>query len=796
MVSRKGNEEPLKALVFADHCGAERSIDLSFGKPLLNVPILSWQLSALARYGVKEAVVLSSKPLDNVYADPLRRMKVTLLANASWTGEGDALRDVEQRDGMRPVDDFILVRCGTIFNVDVSKLVAEHKKRREVDRNWLITTVFRKGAGSAGSGLRIALDAKTNILVKYLESLSDADAITVDVKGEHTGLRNGGILDVCSDVLDVGLDVCAPDFMIEFRENFYYDSVRAYITEKLRGGDAEVFGNLMYARFLQSSEGEYASRITSLASYAQVTSDALNGWLCPVTDDCVVSAGRCDSSHDFSSDYVVERSVIGANVKIAVGSTVVESVVGNGVTIGSDVTIVRSAIMDGTVIVDRADIEKTIIGENCTIREESKIPEYCFIDNGVCIGYGCPWLRPRALISLRDQEDFENLEDTDEDEDDGEADGDSSADIEVHDVSDDDDNDACESTSDNVDVNSGEKAKIDGELDAEEEDRDEDDENGGDDQNVSEEDGKENGKDKGDIVQKGGDNDREEGEVVDEENITKKPLSREEEWEAMCNMPEHERKLGFAGKGHILRESFSLTVDAFFVPKLQRIQVIESDNDDDDDEFIEASDDDDEDDNGEDVDELANEMAEVGIEYGNEDEDDNRRKMFFEEAFDMMERAFNENITLDNLTTEINSLKMAYQCTFAEVVAGTVAGIVLTVQSGIEEKKLYGAILGGIKKYLALILKFGKEGDEIHQLQVAEMVAMKLNDFPKSLLYVFKVMYDQDIVEEEGILTWASAKRKRVEAGEESKAVLIELQPFLDWLEQDPEDEEEEDSDE
>lgn len=709
MASRKDNDEPLKAVVLADHCGATEKLNLAAGKPLLNVPILSWQLATLARYGVKEAVVLSSTPIEDMYADPLGRMKITPLSDDSWNGEGDAIRDLERRDGIRPVDDFILVRCGTVFNVDVSKLVSEHKRRRDIDRNWLITAVFRRGAGSAKTSLVIAVDAKTNTLVKYADSLTE-DGISLDIKAENAGLQIGGMADICSDVLDVGLDVCAPDFMVEFRENFYYDNIRAYIKEKLDGGEAEVFGNRMYAHFLKSRDGEFASRITSLVSYAQLTSDALNGWMSPISDDSAMAAGRLDAEHEISTEYMVERSRVGVGVSIAVGSTIVESVIGNNVKIGSDVTIVQSVVMDGAVIADRVDVERSVVNENCTIREDSYIPRNCYIDENVYVGLICPTLSPRSLITLRSRDQFE-----DRNKDDDEfADADGTA-----------------------------GAKDD------EEEANQDVQNGSFERGVS------------------------------------NPFTE-------ADAPQPKNCLGTLGKGRILENAMSSRVDPFFLPKQRQETYFESDEDDalEEDDETDQEDEENKEDEDREVGKLIGqfETANLGDEEVSSEEE--RTVGFNEEAFETIERALTENVSVDNTSLEINSLKLAYHCTFAETMVGVVGGIALATRKKSAGANLYGALLGAVQKHMVLITKFGKD-EEVHHVQVADGLAKVLDQHSEVLKYVYQVMYDKDILDEEGIVAWGTAERQRVEAGRGNKALLDEISPFLYWLENADEEEDE-----
>lgn len=709
MSSRRDSDEPLKAIVFADGCGAQQRSVVGNLNCLLNIPILSWQLAVLARYGVKEAIVVSSRPLESPYSDPLKRMKVTPLSSESWTNEGDAMRDIESRDDLRPVDDFVLVRQGSVFNVDVSRLVSAHKARKEQDRNWLITTTLRKGAGSASSGLIVAVDKATGTLLKYVENMDHA-GVTIDVMAGNSGLPAGGSMELCSDVLDVGLDVCAPEFLVEFRENFYYDTVRAYIKEKLDGGEAEVFGNRMFAHFMDSSLGQYGTRIFSLASLAQATSDVLTGWMDPDSHaEIIVMLRESVVSQEFQSEYLLERTVLGEHVSIAVGTTIVDSVIGNDVTIGSDVTIKRSIIMDNAAVGDRCEINGSIISAHCVVEENSTIPKNCFLDTHVCIGPDFTDMSPHSLITLQDPADFLGDEES------------SGSDIE--------DDEATE----------------------------------------------------------------DKGAAADASSLTNNGNS-----EVAADVWRHE-DVGNGGKGHLVEVSLSKMIDPFFVPRGFALTSFESDDDDElEEEGGDEESDSEEGDAGNYVDAGNGEIDKLGAavegtkldEDAEDDFDASRIEKFNQEVFETIERAHEENVEVDNTTLELNSLKLAYNCSFAETLTGLVAGLArMAIRS--PPKQVYGEIDSALKNYTSVVKKFNKEGDATHHLQVASGLARALKDNGMALMYVYKAMYDRDMLEDEGILGWASGERAKIENGKGNEELLSSVSPLLEWLE-DSEDEEDE----
>lgn len=700
MARRKAEEEPLKALVFADGCGAEDSA-LAAGMPLLSCPILSWQLAALARYGVAEAVVLSSRPVDVTYRDPLGRLNVTLLSSASWRGEGDAIRDVEGRDGLCPVDDFVLVRRGAVFNVNVQALVAAHKKRRDADRNWLITSVFQRGAGSAAEGLVVGVESASGTLVKYVERLN-CDGVSVDVFSESAGLVKGSSIEVRSDVMDIGLDVCAPEFLVEFRENFFYDNVRAYVREKLDGGEAEVFGNRMYAHFVDSAQGEYATRIASLASLTQATADLLNGWMYPLSVK-LVSALRKVSICSLQSGTCSQREngdvVIGEDVTIGEGARVSSSVLGDGVVVGENAELQSCIVLNGARIGAGGRAVRSVIGEKCYLGASCELPEGSFLDTGVKIGDDFGGLKSHSFVTTRNVSDF-----TEEDDESDDA------------------------------VDDG-----------------------------------------------------------DDEGKAERMESGLDEWQAV--------EVGEGGVGRIICPETSSIADPFLFSRDAPTVLFESDSEDE----LEERDDDNEDDangagNGtsdsedEGLGTIRSGMRGASLEEDVDAEADRvRLAKFNDEMLETIERAIRDDAALDTTSLEVNSLKLVYNCSFAETLIGLVGGVAIAVErTSPGPSELYSGLFRTLRAYASLITKFNSANDTSLHVQVAKGLAMLIEGNATLLMYVFKAMYEQDMLEEEGILGWAESERALVACGRKDGATLTTLEPLLSWLEQSEEESEDE----
>jgi translation initiation factor eIF-2B subunit epsilon len=408
MVDRN-EEEPLVALVFADPCtdvsgltGAAAEAVKAASIPVHGASLLHWQLYVLARSGVDEAIVLSSTPRLDLPTGPIAgHMKVVPLSNPTWCSPGDALREVESRVSTRPRHDFVIVHHGALFNIDVRAFVQKHKQRCKADRNWLVSVTLRRGV--ACTPLVTALQSDTGALCFFSDSPS-LIAVNLDAKSENVGLRFGGKVQILADVVDVGLDVCSPDFLIEFRENFDFDSIRDYIRAKLDGGEAELLGNRIFAHMVDSSAAEYGTRVDSISAHMAATWDVFDGWMIPIRACRVLSLAesrrisvRKGNLTCLGDDQFWTETFRGE---------VSDVVVGKGAAIASDAVLTRCVIGDGVRIGKGVKLEDSVIIAHGIIPSHANLVRKCVADQGVNLyNEDCRW--PNFLDDIESDPDDE-----------------------------------------------------------------------------------------------------------------------------------------------------------------------------------------------------------------------------------------------------------------------------------------------------------------------------------------------------------------------------------------------------
>lgn len=733
-----GNESPLKAIIFVDACGGSpspyRTTASAQSLPLHGSPILFWQLNVLSLTGVAEALVLSSTPVSPPLPPQINLMHVTTLSNPTWRSHGDALRDVESRVALRPTDDFLLIQPGALFNLSAASLAHAHATRAEADRNWLVTITLRRGACAAP--LVVATHAATSSLCLYARA-PPTEPLPFDARAENIGLRDGGRVDVAADVVDVGLDVCSPDLLVEFRENFDFDSVRDYVRAKLEGGEAELLGNRMFAHFVDSSRGEYATCVDSYAAFFDASQDVFAGWMAPFVPhrvaciagpECgkrVVTCGKaqrrisvvCGDGADgcgpeIAADADVTDVIVGRGVVIAEGAVVRRSVLGDGVRIRKG-AVVEGSFLGSTVSVGPgAKVSRSLCLSGASVAGDVTIPAGCFVGDNVVFGRGggaVAGLAPNSWVSSKG------------------GTGQSSGKIGGAMGSDDE---SCESSED---------------------ESDEDSSDGSDDECSASSSAALGDGGRGALLTT---RRRYDMYLLRASDDSKVDSSRGLGWPANLGSAESDTEDELEGEEGDLEEDGETGLMAG---------------------------------NGE--------GREVDLDGGLNGHGGGNLSKFYEEMEETIEHAVGEGADVDTIALEVNSLKLAYERSYSDALVALVRALTALIRkrhATSAAKKQWGAVQSDLGKWQALIARFAAGDGPAAQRSMADEIACLLRGDGKLCMYVMRVLYDADVLEEDAILGWAGEERKAVESGA-SSALLDATMEFIEWLE---EEDEEEDSDE
>lgn len=302
----------------------------------------------------------------------------------SCSTEGDALRELDSMNIIRS-DPFVLMSGNTISNVNLKSAIAFHKQKRVDDPNNVMTVVLKKQQRTVFSlsDLTVAIDRQTAQLLLFENNSANGGnkvqqqllQIPLELMAEHEEMA------LHSDLQDCRIDICSPEFLLQFSDNFDYqvhflmssgDSILTFgFSQDVREDFVrnEVcnwsLGKHIFGFIAEPSE-YFAAISADPWSVHAAARDVAARWLYPlVPDSCIMDppresghgAGRFEqlSNHSYKgpetrvsrSAVIGEGVILGSGTVLADGAMIGHSVVGKRCTIGADAVIEDSYIMDG-----------------------------------------------------------------------------------------------------------------------------------------------------------------------------------------------------------------------------------------------------------------------------------------------------------------------------------------------------------------------------------------------------------------------------------------------------------------
>lgn len=307
---------------------------------------------------------------------------------------GDALRDLDSRDLI--TGDFLLVHGDLVSNLPIDAALAAHRARRVADKNAIMTMILRSaGQGShrtKAKGIEpvFVLDPTKNRCLHYEEMhpLQANKYVNIDPEllSTHTEME------IRSDLIDCGIDICTPDVLALWAESFDYEVPRRHFLHGVLK-DYELNGKTIHTEIV---EDHYAARVFNLQSYEAVSKDVLGRWTYPLVPDSNLVAGQtykfergglCKENGVILARTckVGKRTVIGNDTSIGDGSVVSNSIIGRRCRIGKNITIQNAYIWDDVTIGDGSIIDRAIIANEAVVGKNCTIPSGALLSFGVRI---------------------------------------------------------------------------------------------------------------------------------------------------------------------------------------------------------------------------------------------------------------------------------------------------------------------------------------------------------------------------------------------------------------------------
>jgi NDP-sugar pyrophosphorylase family protein len=303
---------------------------------------------------------------------------------------GDAMRDLDSRSLL--VGDFLLVYGDMVSNLPLESALAAHRARRAKDKNAIMTMVLR----AAGTTHRTKAQGTNPVFVidpskdrcLHFEQMPNRDQthfLSIDAEL----LSSNQELDIRQDLIDTGIDICTPEVLALWSDNFDFQAPRkGFLHSVLK--DYELNGKTIHTHIVTD---HYAARVRNLHTYDAVSKDITSRWAYPLCPDSNLLQGQSFRLHKgniykeegviLARDCVINsKTVIGRGTSVGDGSVISNSIIGRNCTIGRGVTI------DGAYIWDHASI-----GDGCTVKKaiianEASLGKKCIVEPGALISYG------------------------------------------------------------------------------------------------------------------------------------------------------------------------------------------------------------------------------------------------------------------------------------------------------------------------------------------------------------------------------------------------------------------------
>lgn len=303
---------------------------------------------------------------------------------------GDALRDIDNRGLI--TGDFLLVHGDLVSNVPIDGALSAHRARRIADKNAIMTIVLREGGlgphRTKSHGITpVFVTDPTKVRCIHYEEINPLQANKY-VNIDPTLLSDHPEIEIRTDLIDCGIDICTPDVLALWSESFDYEVPRRHFLHGVLK-DYELNGKTIHTEIITDY---YAARASNLQAYEAISKDVLGRWTYPFVPDSNLVNGQSykytrggickeDGVILARSCKVGKKTVLGRDTSIGDGSMVRNSIIGRRCHIGKNVTIENAYIWDDVVVGDGAKIDRAIIGS------EAVIGQNCHIRPGALISF-------------------------------------------------------------------------------------------------------------------------------------------------------------------------------------------------------------------------------------------------------------------------------------------------------------------------------------------------------------------------------------------------------------------------
>lgn len=431
-------EAPLQAILFADSFTETfRPISLEMPKvllPLANVPMLEYSLEFLASSGVKEVILFCTHHVEQIEAfirndsQMAKRIDVRCLSSPSCITAGDALREIDRQQLIQS-NPFVLMSGDVVANVDLPAAIEEHKVRKKKDSTCMMTSIFKEIQPNFSTNIRpltdeliVGIDSTTSQIVLY-----EDDPAKRSTRLATIFLEDHAQIALRSDLMDCYIDICSPEVLLKFAEDFDYQDLRQdFFHNEVQNYE---LGNKFFVKIVTD---EFAARVMDPRTYSGISHAILQRWVFPMVPDTNY-LGPEDTTYSYHRGMVYKEdsvslsrtcaigreSILGAGASFGDHTSVLKSSVGRNCVIGKNVTIQGSFLWSNVVVEDNVSITNAILCDNVVIRKGAVIEEGCMLSFGVVIGEGFTlkaFTKVTTAAPIEQEDEFSSEEEEDDED--------------------------------------------------------------------------------------------------------------------------------------------------------------------------------------------------------------------------------------------------------------------------------------------------------------------------------------------------------------------------------------------
>ncbi|WWC97600.1 hypothetical protein V866_004484 [Kwoniella sp. B9012] len=451
------DEAPLQAVILADSynrrfevlCSDQPRVLL----PLCSTPLLAWTLESLSLSKVRQVFVFCGVHSDKIRAfietSPYRHtLDIQCLSSQTAMSAGDALRELDDMSVLNAENPFILVHSPIISNYDISKMVEAHKKRREEDKNFIMTMGVGLGGRRHPESPIMLVHPPSSRLLHYVQNPLSPSQPRLSIPSQLFLDPFPANIDTY-EIWDLGVDICEADVPALCTENFDYHDLRRHFVNGVL--TSELLGKKIAVHLVGKDElnlngeeekqkgdvrsgngGTYVERIRDTRTFGEITRDVLRRWAFPLAPDNNEPGGvqyelRAGNVYIAKDNVVLSRTttlsgplLIGPRSALAHNTRIHQSTLGADCSVGPSTTINQSYIFDDVRIGANCSLKECIVGEGVIISDDVIVGKGALIGNGVRLGRGTKVPdfarigRERYRGDGFDSEDEEDEEDEDE----------------------------------------------------------------------------------------------------------------------------------------------------------------------------------------------------------------------------------------------------------------------------------------------------------------------------------------------------------------------------------------------